>query len=398
MAKNGFRIFDTDTHVGPSMDVLEGYMDAAEREQLAPFAEFRSTARRTGQVTYRMGARKYERRLGKADSGLDAADRGNGGYMAGFTGAHKGREPSPAVDHDVHSRIADMDFEGVDVNLLLPSGWFGAFTTVPDVSLELAAFRAYNRWMADYCGAYPERLGGVIILSGRDIDGGMEELRRCANEAWPWGIFVYAPYGKPLDHPDFEPYWAAAQEHDLSVVLHTFTVMPPYAPGGLDTWENLWLQRSAAHPWCGMRNMASVIGSGAMDRYPNLRVGCLEAGHSWLPFWVKRLDEHAETIASALPALQHTPSEYVQSGRYFQSIEMSEGPELTEMVAHLLGDGILMYASDYPHGESWFPKSVETVMGWSLSDDLKQKLFWDNPLRFYRRYAGVKSALTAARV
>jgi hypothetical protein len=66
-----------------------------------------------------------------------------------------------------------MDFEGVDVNLLLPSGWFGAFTTVPQVSLELAAFRAYNRWMADYCGAYPERLGGVIILSGRDVEGGL---------------------------------------------------------------------------------------------------------------------------------------------------------------------------------------------------------------------------------
>ncbi|MBO0884029.1 MAG: hypothetical protein J2P17_27595, partial [Mycobacterium sp.] len=123
MAKNGFRIFDTDTHVGPSMDVLETYMDSSERDQLAPFAAFRSVARRTGQVTYRMGARTYERRLGRAGNGLDAADRGNGGYMAGFTGAHKGREPSPTVDHDVHSRIADMDFEGVDVNLLLPSGW-----------------------------------------------------------------------------------------------------------------------------------------------------------------------------------------------------------------------------------------------------------------------------------
>ena len=32
MAKNGFRIFDTDTHVGPSMDVLETYMDSAERD------------------------------------------------------------------------------------------------------------------------------------------------------------------------------------------------------------------------------------------------------------------------------------------------------------------------------------------------------------------------------
>src|SRR5262249_6932944 len=153
-----------------------------------------------------------------------------------------------------------------DVNLLLPSGWFGAWTTVPDVGLELACFEAYNRWMADYCGAYPERLGGVIIVSGRDTEGGLAEIRRCSSERWPWGLFVYAPYGKPLDHPDFEAYWAAAEEHDLGVVLHTFTAMPPYAPGGLDTWDNLWLQRSAAHPWCGMRNMAAVIGSGAMDR------------------------------------------------------------------------------------------------------------------------------------
>jgi predicted TIM-barrel fold metal-dependent hydrolase len=72
---------------------------------------------------------------------------------------------------------------------------------------------------------------------------------------------------------------------------------------------------------------------------------------------------------------------------------MSEGADLTKMVADLLGDGILMYASDYPHGESWFPKSVETVMGWDLPREFKQKLFWDNPLRFYRRYAGVTAGV-----
>ena len=54
MAKNGFRIFDSDTHVGPSMDVLETYMDPPAAK-LTPYEEFRSVARRTGQVTYRMG-------------------------------------------------------------------------------------------------------------------------------------------------------------------------------------------------------------------------------------------------------------------------------------------------------------------------------------------------------
>ena len=123
-------------------------------------------------------------------------------------------------------------------------------------------YRAYHRWMADYCGAYPDRLGGLILVGTRDVKAGLEEIKRWGRSRWAWAVMAYAPYGVPLDHPSLEPVWAAAQEHDLAVVLHTFTVMPPYAPGGLDTWDNLWLQRSAAHPWCGMRNMAALIGSG----------------------------------------------------------------------------------------------------------------------------------------
>ena len=70
------------------------------------------------------------------------------------------------------ARIADMDFEGVDVNLTLPSGWFGTWTAGDDIALEMAMYRAYHRWMDDYCGAYPKRLGGVILAGARDIDGG----------------------------------------------------------------------------------------------------------------------------------------------------------------------------------------------------------------------------------
>jgi predicted TIM-barrel fold metal-dependent hydrolase len=136
-----------------------------------------------------------------------------------------------------------------------------------------------------------------------------------------------------------------------------------------------------------MRNMASMIGSGVMDRYPSLRVGTLEAGHGWLPFWMARLDEHAETIKAALPPLSGKPSEYVCSGRYFQSIEIPEGAGLTNAVADLVGDGVLMYASDYPHGESHFPESAGIVTAWEMPETRKRKLLWDNALRFYTRAA-----------
>lgn len=380
MAKNGFKIFDSDTHVGPTMEVLEKYLSDADKTKLAGWEQYKSTAK-AGRTTYNKGQRIYRRKLGTASPDTTPA-----GYMAGFTGAHGARKPFPTTDVHVDKRLEDMDFEGVDVNLTFPSGWFGTFTTGDDVALEASMYRAYNSWMADYCAAAPSRLGGVILVSGRDIKGSLEEIKKHGKSPWAWGILPYAPYGMPLDHPDLEPVWAAAQEYDLTVSMHTFTVMPPYAPGGLDNWENLFLQRSAAHPWCGMRNMASLIGAGVMDRYPTLRIATLEAGHGWLPFWLARIDEHAKTIASEIPKLKHLPSEYAMSGRYFQSIEVPEGEKLTNAVMDLVGDGVLMYASDYPHGESHFPHTVEMAMDWnSTSQVRKQKLFWDNAVKAYPR-------------
>ena len=379
MARNGYKIFDSDTHVGPYMEVIDRYLSDGERKTLEAWAPYR-TVNSHGHITYNKGQRRYRRKLGAA-----SAEQTPGAYMAGFTGVAKKRLVNPRGDHDPAERIKDLDFEGVDVNLLLPSGWWGTWTTDDTPALEAAMYRAYHRWMEEYCAAYPQRLGGVILASGRDVAGSVQEIKRWGKSRWAWGVLPYAPYGMPLDHPDLEPVWAAAAEFDLSIALHTFTVMPPYAPGGLDNWENLFLQRSAAHPWCGMRNMASLIACGVMDRYPQLRIGTLEAGHGWLPFWMARIDEHALTIRSEIADLKQKPSEYVMGGRYFQSIEIPEGATMTNACCDMLGDAVLMYASDYPHGESHFPESVGLVLDWEMSAERKRKLLWDNAVRFYRR-------------
>ena len=381
MARSGYRIFDADTHVRPDAALLERFLTAEFRAKLGRFEPYKSK-NSDGAVTYLIGTRHYKRRLGAAHEAAPEHLE----YMAGYQ-RHQHGKPNPLCERDPAARIKDMDLEGIDVNLMLPSGWFGAWTTIDDASLEIAIYGAYHRWMAEYCGAFPNRLKGVVLISARDVKASVNELKRCAKESWPLAAFVYAPYQFPLDHPDLEPVWQAAADCELSIALHTFTVMPPYAPGGLDSWDNLWLQRSAAHPWCGQRNMASIIGAGIMDRYPNIRVGTLEAGHGWLPTWVNRLEEHTKLCPEALPPLRQSIREYVTGGRYFQSIEVAEGAAITQSVIDLLGPEILMFGSDYPHGESWFPVTVETVLGWKLKEDDMRKLLWDNAVRYYPRYS-----------
>ena len=55
------------------------------------------------------------------------------------------------------------------------------------------------------------------------------------------------------------------------------------------------------------------------------------------------------------------------------------------MVTGYLGDHVLMYASDYPHGESHFPETVKIAMSWDMTDAQRRKLFWDNAVGLYAR-------------
>src|SRR5262249_37403300 len=156
MAKNGYKIFDSDTHVGPFVDIIDKYLAQGEKDKLAGWEQFKRGGMYGKQhVTYTRGERKYVRRLG-----TDKNETGATGYNAHLVGMKREKTMTPLGDDDPSARIGDMDYEGVDVNLMLPSGWFGTWTSTEDVALEMAMYRAYHRWLEDYCGAYPTRLGG----------------------------------------------------------------------------------------------------------------------------------------------------------------------------------------------------------------------------------------------
>jgi predicted TIM-barrel fold metal-dependent hydrolase len=393
MARAGYKIFDADTHLYEPVEQIEAYLSTADRARLDALAPLVArTQVQPGMSRYRIGKRPpNDRRLGTHERVSPAAvvTQGLKDSATPWDVRWQGPPfPNERASFDPHARVRDMDIEGVDVNMVLPSGGLPALCSVEDVALELAMYQAYHRFLKDFCAPYPERLTSVILVSGRDIAASVAEVRRCGNEDWPVGIFPICPPGMSLDDPAWGPLWSVAQEYDLTVIIHAFTLSAPYAPGVWDLWDNVFLQRSAAHMWNAQRNMAALIGAGVLERYPELRLTALECGHGWLPAWASRLDELAAMCHHALPALPRKPSDYIRGPQYFQSIQLHEGELSLRHALEALGEDTFMFATDYPHSESWFPKSVDAFLAWpSISAGARRKLLWDNALHCYRRYA-----------
>jgi predicted TIM-barrel fold metal-dependent hydrolase len=394
MARGGYRIFDADTHIIEPAEPIEEHLSSADRAKLVALGPVLGRAPAKGGMTrYRIGRMpKLNRKLGSRDRVEPPASNLKTGGTPWDVRWQGPPFPHDHVSFDPHVRIKDMDIEGVDVNMVLPSGSVATFAGQDDVALEGAMYQAYHRFLAGYCAPYPDRLFSLVLVSARDAAASVAEMRRCSREPWPVGIFPICPSDLSLDDPAWEPIWAEAQEQDLTVVIHSFTMTIPYPPGVWDTWDNVFIQRAAGHVWNAQRNIAAIIGGGVLDRYPQLRLTSLECGHGWLPFWASRLDELAEMARHALPALKQKPSEYIRGPQYFQSIQLHEGELSLRQAIEALGEDTLMFATDYPHSESWFPKSVDNVLTWtSIGERARKKLLWENAARCYRR-AGVRAS------
>jgi predicted TIM-barrel fold metal-dependent hydrolase len=383
--RNGLRVYDSDTHVQPSAEILEPYLDP-ELRVLAPDLDAHKVPIRIGLAgEVRQEPYRHTYRFGKARGWSESPPRILGeaapreGAQRRFQKFMGVRFPTEGgAGDDARIRLGDMDEEGVDVHLMVPPGANGH----EDPRVEMGFLRAVHRYLDDFCGTSPHRLKSLIVVSARCIDESVEEIRRWAKAPWAAGVQPYFPSEYPLDHPDVEPIWAAAEEANLAVVHHSF-IAGEY-PGYRDLWENPFLGRTASHPWAAMRAVAALFGSGIMDRYPRMRYAILESGFGWLPFWARRMDDQAVYMGTVAENLRQRPSEYITSGRFFSSIVVHEGAEMVRMVSELLGNQILMYSSDYPHAESRFPESVDRVLAWpGIDGEGMRRLRWDNAVRCF---------------
>src|SRR5215475_4018158 len=103
--RDGFRVWDADTHVNPAAEVLERYVDPGFRPRLAELAPYRVV---TGQIggtadthQFRVGTKFYRRVLGTA--GPHESFTGRGTQWRGS------KQPRSGVQDDqAENRIKDM--------------------------------------------------------------------------------------------------------------------------------------------------------------------------------------------------------------------------------------------------------------------------------------------------
>ena len=290
---------------------------------------------------------------------------------------------SLANSFDAESQVKAMTQMGIDLALIYPTYglWILAIDTMlPQLAQEFV--QAYNNWLRDFCSYNPQILRGVGIVNLHNPEDMVSELNRIVKFGWKAVCLLPNPVkGRLLNNPAYEPFWAECEQLGIAVGIHT-AAHCRLPTTGADRFDTHFSIHACAHPMEQMMALLALIEGGVLERYPKLKVGFLESGSGWLPYWLWRLDkEYEELYWEVKDNVKMKPSEYFRR-QCFIEIEPSE-PYLTEIISYI-GENNLIFGSDYPHIDR-DPDVVKKAVALEdkLSPEIVRKILWNNSIRFY---------------
>ncbi len=257
---------------------------------------------------------------------------------------------------------------------------------ISNADLAFAAYRAYNRWLHDYCSSYRDRLHGVALLPLQSVDIAVAEIKFAAKELGMKAGFVRPnPYGERfLHHPDNDPIWRAAQEHDFAIAVHTASSNVGMSVLGDDrfgtkTGTAYAVKHATTHTLEMMAAVTSFVMCGVCDRFPKLRVGFMEAGGGWVAGWLDRMDRHFDDQCMNDTKLTMRPSDIFRR-QCFISFEPVEGT--LPLLADYIGRSNILWATDYPHSDG-YTDAPGMIRRMHMAPDLERAIFSAGAKRYY---------------
>jgi predicted TIM-barrel fold metal-dependent hydrolase len=291
----------------------------------------------------------------------------------------KGFDAAPKSVWDPAARIKDQDLDGVRAEVIYTSMGMPLYG-LDDVELRTACFRAYNDWATEYCSYDPKRLLPLGLITLEDIGAGVAELTRIAKKGMKGAmIWAEAPADHPYSHPDYDPFWAAAQDLKMPLSLHILTGRKGI---GIDFFGSDRLQRGSTLHHEVERSIAVFVFGKVLERFPGLKIVSAENDVGWMPYLMWRMDRvYDRGGAVADVHLQLKPSEYIKRQVYATFINESVFVD----GLHRYGPDNIMWSSDYPHTAATWPRSREfideTFSG--LPEDSRRKIVHDTAARLY---------------
>ncbi|WP_405719732.1 amidohydrolase [Streptomyces sp. NBC_01537] len=237
---------------------------------------------------------------------------------------------------DVTVRLAAMDAQGVDVQLVSPSPSHYHYWT--DEQTAEKVYRLANEATAAHCAQAPARLYGLGLVPLHHPDLAVRALDD-ALEQGLLGVELagHAP-GRELSDPAYEPFWSRAEETGAILFLHPFGCT---LDERLDQW---YLSNTVGQPTENAVALSHLIFSGVLDRHPGLTLIAAHGG-GYLPTHIGRSDHAWSTRSDAGAGCAHLPSSYLRR-LYFDSLV--HDPYVLRELVRVAGADRVLLGSDFP--------------------------------------------------
>lgn len=365
-------VFDIDAHVEEWAETFsDPYFDAAQRH-LRP-----AIVTRDGSAHWLIEDQVFPKLRGRGVN-FHGTPTGHGILERDVTIA-KGMTIESIELRKADARLLDMNKEGIDVQVL-----YTTLFLVQPLAHRPAAVNAiygsWNNWMADVCGRAADRLKWVCVVDLQDPQAGAAELRRCKDLGAIGVVLLGTEQHRTWDRPEFDPFWATAVELNVPVSFHVGWSVPHLS----EMYERPYDSLLTAFTFPLLMAFASMVGGGVLDRHPRLRVGFLELGVGWVPWFTERM-QHLWATVGKLPSIaytaKHEPAYYTKTGQIFVTTEVTD--EALPEAIEILGEDSILFASDMPHNDRT-PHAAEVLKKRSdISETQKRKILWDNARRYY---------------
>jgi predicted TIM-barrel fold metal-dependent hydrolase len=275
-----------------------------------------------------------------------------------------------------------LDALHVDQAVLFPDHLL-SLAMVRDPAFATALARAYNRWLHERWLSEERSLKGALVIAPQNPEAGAQDIRRHAGEREFACVYLPASGLKILyGHEMYDPVYRAVAEAGLPVVIHSVEAVYPAFPFQLEQFRTSLAVHALAHPLSMVANLVSMLETAVPVRFPELKIGFMEAGTGWVPFIANRLDKEYVERRREVPLLQERPSRTMR--RFFYGTQPIEEPERRADVVALFelfdGENQAMFASDWPHHDFDHPRHVFAL---PFSPEARRKIMGLNAARFF---------------